>query len=222
MQWKYLQYRFDILYNHLTLPVFTIIEQVTCQNANVLFLFFFCKKTSTPSSVAFQMPHRTFIFLMLYPLFLLLAIMCFDMISRRILFTKMYKNTKNVCSQFFFFFLSFFSSMHDKDIFVWLFFLTVTSIPNFVAEASPFLLSYLFQPPCDMISQAVPVIEMMNRLEKPIKSFCYKKKYLVWDFSVEKSSTENHFKFLISYNTVQQGLMFIGNVLNHITVFLLR
>lgn len=66
------------------------------------------------------------------------------MISRRILFTKMYKNTKNVCSQFFFFFLSFFSSMHDKDIFVWLFFLTVTSIPNFVAEASPFLLSYLF------------------------------------------------------------------------------
>lgn len=49
------------------------------------------------------MPHRTFNFLMFYPLFLLLAITCFDMISRRILFTKkMYKkkNTKNVCSQF--------------------------------------------------------------------------------------------------------------------------
>lgn len=27
---------------------------------------------------------------------------------------------------------------------------------------------------CDMISQAVPVIEMMNGLEKPIKTFWYK------------------------------------------------
>lgn len=33
-----------------------------------------------------------------------------------------------------------FSSMHDKKIFVWLFFFpTVASIPNVVAEASPFL-----------------------------------------------------------------------------------
>lgn len=44
-----------------------------------------------------------------------------------------------MCVLNFFFFFEFFSSMHDKDIFVWLFFLTVTSIPNFVAEASPFL-----------------------------------------------------------------------------------
>lgn len=138
------------------------------------FLLFFCKKTSTPSSVALQMPHRTFIFLMLYPLFLLLAIMCFDMISRRILFTKMYKNTKNVCS-FFFFFLNFFS-MHDKDIFfLYGFFSDCHLNTKFCSRGLPVPLSYLFQTPCDTISQAVPVIEMMNGLEKPIKTFCYKK-----------------------------------------------
>lgn len=38
----------NIMYTHLTLPVFTIIEQVTQQNANVFFV-----QTSTPSSVAF-------------------------------------------------------------------------------------------------------------------------------------------------------------------------
>lgn len=41
-----------------------------------------------------------------------------------------------------------------------------------------------------MISQAVPVIEMMNGLEKPIKTFCYKKVHCVGFFSL-KSRTEN-------------------------------
>ena len=140
------------------------------------FFSFFSVKTSTPSSVAFQMPHRTFIFLMLYPLFLLLAIMCFDMISRRILFTKMYKNTKNVCSQFFFFFLSFFFPVCMIKTFLYGFFSDCHLNTKFCSRSLPIPLSYLFQTPCDMISQAVPVIEMMNGLEKPIKTFCYKKK----------------------------------------------
>lgn len=79
------------------------------------------------------MPHRTFNFLMFYPLFLLLAITCFDMISRRILFTKNVQKTLKLCV------LNFeFSSMHDKDFFVWLFFfLTVASIPNFCSRSLP-------------------------------------------------------------------------------------
>lgn len=65
-------------------------------------------------------------FFSLYPLFLLLAIMCFDMISRRILFTKMYKNTKNLFC---------FSSMHENILYG--FFFSVTSIPNFCSRCPP-------------------------------------------------------------------------------------
>lgn len=59
------------------------------------------------------------------------------------------------------------------------FFMTVTSIPNFVAEASPSPCLICSRPPCDMISQAVSVIEMMNGLEKSIKTFCYKRVHRV-------------------------------------------
>lgn len=70
-----------------------------------------------------------------------------------------------------------FSSMHDKDFFFMAFFLPDCRLnTKFCSRSLPVPLSYLFQTPCDMISQAVPVIEMMNGLEKPIKTFCYKKK----------------------------------------------
>lgn len=82
-----------------------------------------------------------------------------------------------MCGVFFCFF-EFFSSMHDKDIFVWLF-SDCHLNTKFCSRSLPVPLSYLFQTPCDMISQAVPVIEMMNGLEKPIKTFCYKK-YPLW------------------------------------------
>ena len=146
------------------------------------------------------MPHRTFIFLMLYPLFLLLAIMCFDMISRRILFTKMYKNTKNVCSHFFFFFWGFFFSC--------LFF-------SFFFEVSPVCMIktflYGFFSDCHLntkfCSRSLPIPFVLfvlaplwndfpgctcywddEQIREANKIFLLQKKCLVWDFSVEKAA----------------------------------
>lgn len=169
------------MYNHLTLPVFTIIEQVTRQNANVFPVFVFfcmcvcvCVQTSTPRSVAFQMPHRTLIFLMFYPLFLLLAILCFDIISRRILFTKCTKTLRCVFSIFF----EFSPVCMIKTFCMTFIFCHLNT--KFCSRGLPqFLCLICSRPHCDTISQAVPVIEMLNRLENPIKPFCYKN-YNVW------------------------------------------
>lgn len=71
-----------------------------------------------------SLPLRIFLNLF-FPLFLLLAIMCFNMISRKILFTVMYKTLKCVLFPIWFCCL-----MHDYEVFLMAFFL-ITVAPKF-------------------------------------------------------------------------------------------
>jgi len=101
------------------------------------------------------------------PLFLLLATCFSDMISRETLFTIMYKNTKNVFVFVLFLICMIWSCFYG--------FLLITFAPNVCS---------IYVPNFSLIChRAVRVRWLYKWLDKPIKTFCYKKtpRHICWD-----------------------------------------
>lgn len=120
----------------LTLPVFTSIEQQLIKCKCIFCFYVKEKNTFTPSSVASRCLIERYFFSS-YLIFN--AIMCFHMISRRILFTKNVQKTLKMCV------LDFcVSPVCMIKTFLYGFFWLVASIPNFVAEGTPDSFVFLF------------------------------------------------------------------------------
>lgn len=91
----------------------------------------------------------------------------------------------------------FFSSMHDKDILMAFIFCHLNT--KFCSRSLPFVFI------CDMISQAVPVIETMTGLEKPIKTFWYKRGCRLASFVQEKVKCDGSRRLFSASLTLQRG-----------------
>lgn len=90
----------------------------------------------------------------------------------------------------------FFSSMHDKDILMAFIFCHLNT--KFCSRSLPFVFI------CDMISQAVPVIETMTGLEKPIKTFWYKRGCRLASFVQEKVKCDGSRRVFSASLTLQR------------------
>lgn len=126
-----------IVYSFNTACVY--IYQATTHEMQMYQFYVKEKHTFTPSSVAFRCLHRTYIF---FSYLIFNAIMCFHMISRRILFTKNVQKTLKMCV------LNFCVSpvCMINDIFVWLF-LTCCLNTKFCSRRHPLIsLSFCLDP----------------------------------------------------------------------------